>query len=52
MTIVVLAIGAAAAAAATAYAAHQHAQPRTALVIDPYTAWMMRNLPTARARHR
>lgn len=50
MTIAVLAIGAAAAAAA--YAAHQHAQPRTALVIDPYTAWMMRNLPTARARHR
>lgn len=50
MTIVVLALGAA--AAATAYAAHQHAQPRTALVIDPYTAWMMRNLPSARGWQR
>ena len=49
MTIAVLALGAAAAAA---YAAHQHAHPRTALLIDPYTAWMMRNLPSARTRRR
>lgn len=34
------------------HALHHRTRPQPALGVDPYTVWMMRNLPSGRAWHR
>lgn len=37
---------------AASHALHHDTRSQSKLGIDPYTAWMMRNLPSGRAWHR